>query len=701
MRSSPRPTLMLLTAAAAFAWAVARAAGGPRVGVPPATWVLVATALLLTVATACGGRFPRPRIDLPVAVLAGLAASHRLLGPGLPLGHDTVPHLWATWSLGRAVEGGALFPIWLHELGLGMPLLSFYPPAGSVLSALLHLVGLSPTRALGGALALAAVIAAVTMYGVVVRWTGDRRVGLVAAAAYAFAPYRLFDGHYRAALAETMAMAVLPLVLVAIPRAVAAGGARRIGMAAAAVGMLVVSHPMMAAMAALLLPAGSLAGLVRRRSPLGAGLAAGRRMLVVWLLGAATAGIYAVPFANQARFTSLGKLTDWYPFAGHAARVADLVARWQWDGLRMDVAGAPGDASRDMPLYVGLVLVALAAWGIGAVSGSPGAGAHRGGQGSPTGLEVAVVTLLALGLALEPFAGAAARILPPLRGLLFPWRFLAVATCGAVLLLARALAAALADSPRRLPRMLLPGAVVGLLLADAAPYTGAAAKLPAYRGLAVFAPEVTAGAVLTTAEIPSRGIGRVAGFVLPPEAGDLEVGYVYRVFPEYATPRAELFLQPDRHALARAGVDLVALPDGRVERLPAAPYSALEVRGGVGIPLSAVRGGGEIRVALDGTPGRLVVREQAFPGWLEATADGWRPAAQTADGFLTAEIAAGQRAARFRFRVWSWDRVAGAALTLLAVAACGVLAARGNGMAGAPRGREGSIGQTPAAVHPR
>ncbi len=206
-----------------------------EVAIHPRLPVLAGAALLFALLAGPGGGRPRRWIDFPLAAVLGLAAGHLLFAPGLPYGHDTISHLWGSWAAFREVQAGDLFPRWLHHVGMGEPLLQFYGPAGFFAMLPFSLAGLSSARALSaGFLALGA-IAAMAMYAVVARWTGDRRAGLVAAAAYAFAPYRLLDSNYRVALGESTAMALLPLVLfgaVEVARGSPGSGRRRLVLAA-------------------------------------------------------------------------------------------------------------------------------------------------------------------------------------------------------------------------------------------------------------------------------------------------------------------------------------------------------------------------------------------------------------------------------------------------------------------------------------
>ena len=147
--------------------------------------------------------FLRSRLaHVAAAAILALAAEHLLLSPGMPRGHDLLSHSWGIWAFFQAMADGDAFPKWLHDVGLGMPLPIFYSPTSYYSMTPFYLLGWSPTAIFKSGFVALAIVGAVSMYFVASRWTGSSRAGLVAAAAFAFAPYRLLSGHYRQALAE-------------------------------------------------------------------------------------------------------------------------------------------------------------------------------------------------------------------------------------------------------------------------------------------------------------------------------------------------------------------------------------------------------------------------------------------------------------------------------------------------------------------
>ena len=658
-----------------------------RVAIAPSRIVLVAAVALAGLA-ALGDARRRPW-DLPAAALLGLAAGHLLLTPGLPRGHDALPHLWGTWSFLKAIAAGDLFPRWLHHVGIGMPLTLFYGPMSFYLTVPLQLAGFRPADAWKLGFVVHGALAAAAMFLVVRRWTGDRRAALVAAAAYAFAPYRLLDANYRTAMAESAAFIVLPFFFAAVVEAVRHGGRRRVAAAAVATALLALTHPLTTVMAAT--AAGIWIAVERfPRSWRGVGPWLGRLAGLggVVAVGLALAGFFVLPLFAEAPETTIDRAIH---FGSSGPRIAlqglrpgQLFERRLWSDVLLSLPdGREGDGTdREMPLYVGLALLALVplAAGVGRLPGEEtGTGAASSSLRLPAGLLWA--TIVALLVTLHPLNRLLAMV-PPLAALQFPWRFLAIATFGLAAAAGFATARLLAVARGRRWAAAIPGLLVTLLVLDAAPYTGAADWVPAYQGFAhVYRVDPECGrprGCWETDTVPPPYPLRVVGVFVPPTDLAIDVANIRGGYPEYLTPvvRAELVDPRDKVDVTRFGASMRGLPGPGFELLDAAPYARWAPLGrgdGRGAePRPASRGGGRITVELDGRPGRVVVLEQYFPGWQVETPEGWREVVPNRRGLLRAEVAAGQRRLRFRFSDRRWDRIAGWVLSAVTAAALAV-----------------------------
>jgi hypothetical protein len=619
--------------------------------IPPNGIVLAAAAVLFAILAGTGKEKPRPWLDLPLASVMGLAAGHLFFFPGIPRGHDTLHHLWGVWAVAREAGAGDPAALWLHGLGLGMPMLQFYGPGTFYATLPLSLAGMSPVAAVKAGFLAFGALAAMTMYFAVTRWTGDRRAGLVAAAAYAFAPYRLLDTQYRAAFGECAALALLPLVFLFGMAAVRDGGRRRMAIAGVAAALLIVTHPISALMSAIGLGLWTLSGF-RRWATVAA------RNVGVWLLGAALAGFFVVPFLAGLRNLEVGRIAQGsqrdYLYQ-HGLGLRDLLWRRPWTDFQVSSpAGDPAEGKdQEMPFYFGIGLLALL----------PLAG--REAKSLPW------MVLAALVLSMGKLAAWISLAVPGLAAIQFPWRFLGLATFGAAAGAGFAAARLLAF---RRWAVLVPGAIAGLLILDAAPFTGAADWLPSYERFGwIHEPDPDCGRPWGCWEhepVDPPYPLRAAGLFLPhPGKGP---GLFCCAYPEYGTPAVrEAFTPVGNHGvLARAGVGLFVGPyTQKLVGLAAAPYAVRLGRRQEVKPLRFQRGGGEIRVESDGRPGTVMVLEQYFPGWQVLGKEDWEEVKPTRAGLLKARVVAGQKSVRFRFHRWTGPRIAGWLLTALASSA--------------------------------
>ncbi len=152
--------------------------------------------------------------DCLLLLVTVLPAIQPLLRGTLPWSADGLLHFHRLAQLYRALRHGVLFPRWAPDMGFGFgfPLFNYYAPMSYYLAVPLHLAGLSSQDALLAIFALAPLVGCVGTY----LWGRDlfgRRAGLVAAIAFAYAPYNLYNVMHRGALAEAWGLAWLPFVL--------------------------------------------------------------------------------------------------------------------------------------------------------------------------------------------------------------------------------------------------------------------------------------------------------------------------------------------------------------------------------------------------------------------------------------------------------------------------------------------------------
>mgnify|MGYP000874624056 CR=1 FL=1 len=370
----------------------------------------------------------RPSSMVWLVLLLTLPAVLPLLAPGyFYKAHDARHSVFYLIEFDQAFRAGAWWPVWGpdHAIGFGYPLWLIYAPLAYFIGEAFHLLGLGFTAAIKATWAVGFLLGGLGMYRLARRWWGEA-AGLIASVAFTYAPYHLVQIYVRAALAEFMALAVVPWTLLALVNAWERPGPRRAALAALGVAALLISHtvsvlsfvPLLAGFMLVLLvrsllalrgqpDRAVLAGLQR---PLGWTLAGG-------ILGGLLASIFLLPLAlerpyiNEAQWVGAS-----YSYEQHFVYPLQFLdPGW---GFGYSVPG-PGDG---MSFQLGLVVLATAGVGVVAAlsSGRRGQLARRG-EG--------VFLVLATAVALFVMTPAAAFIwdnLSIIKMVQFPWRLLAV-----------------------------------------------------------------------------------------------------------------------------------------------------------------------------------------------------------------------------------------------------------------------------------
>src|ERR1035437_9426553 len=160
----------------------------------------------------------RDRRHFVLIPLAALLAVLPLILRGTSCGHDFGFHLRNWLEVSSQWKQGVLFPHWEFTAAWnsGEPRFVFYPPLswsiGALLGLLLPWVAVPTTY-----IWLALMFCGLTMYRLACQWTTPSNA-LIAAALYMVHPYMLFTFYERAAYAELLAAAWIPLLLLAILR---------------------------------------------------------------------------------------------------------------------------------------------------------------------------------------------------------------------------------------------------------------------------------------------------------------------------------------------------------------------------------------------------------------------------------------------------------------------------------------------------
>lgn len=219
---------------------------------------------------------------------------------GIPSGHDVEFHTYSWLDVLSQWKHGILYPRWAAwaHFGYGEPRFVFYPPASWILGGLISLI-FPWTLATSVYIWIALVAAGTSMFLLARCWL-DRRSATFAAVLYAANPYHLVIVYWRSAFAELLAACLIPLLLLFVLEA--AQGRRRI----VALGLVLAAAWLTNAPAAVMIHY-SLGLLIvffawRKHSP---------RLLVVGaaavVMGACLAAFYLLPAIYEQKWVTISQ----------------------------------------------------------------------------------------------------------------------------------------------------------------------------------------------------------------------------------------------------------------------------------------------------------------------------------------------------------------------------------------------------------
>jgi hypothetical protein len=346
--------------------------------------------------------------------LSALIAVFPLILKGPSFGHDFEFHLMNWLEVGSQWKQGVPIPHWEFTAAWnsGEPRFIFYPPLSWTIGALLGLFlpwVVVPTTFIW----LALVACGLTMYRLAREWTSPGKA-LVAAAFYMVNPYTLFVFYERAAYAELLAAAWIPLLFLAVLRP-------RLGIAGIAVPVCLLwltnaPAAVMGSYSLAILGAMRVVSTWRGRQGARVALAEAAKIAAGAVLGVGLAGFYVLPAVVERRWVQISM-----PFIRGV--------RYQDNFL----FGSIGDISHDAILrtasgcgvalfvLIGIFLVAALYSGSREPDLSPAdSGARK------RSLFALAVLACVVGFLLTAPSAVLWRHIPELSNLQFPWRFCAV-----------------------------------------------------------------------------------------------------------------------------------------------------------------------------------------------------------------------------------------------------------------------------------
>lgn len=291
------------------------------------------------------------RVDpyLILLLLFSLFAIAPLFQPGYFWGaHDARHSVYFLFEFDRSIQDGVWYPRWSPDFafGYGYPFFNIYGPLAFYLGEALHLLGLEFVSAVKAVFAFSFLLSGVTMFLFVRRFMGSR-AGLLAGLVYIYIPYHIVDVYVRASLAESLALAFLPLNLwlfyetVASPRlaAVLGAGLSYAGLMLTHNGLALLFSPLLGIYLIFLLLSRALAGRERGLSGDLPGLVRGlvRSSLLPilsLLLGLGLSAIFWIPMALEFRYVRLDQwMGGYYGYRDHFVYLFQLFSSFWGYGL--------------------------------------------------------------------------------------------------------------------------------------------------------------------------------------------------------------------------------------------------------------------------------------------------------------------------------------------------------------------------------
>jgi hypothetical protein len=333
----------------------------------------------------------------------------------------------------QAIRDGLIWPIWGpdYAVGFGYPVWLVYAPLAYFVAEFFHLLGFGLTVAVKFTWAFGFLLGAAGTYRLARRWWGPA-AGLIAALVYTYAPYHLVQIYVRGALAEFLALAWFPWVLLAFVELWDDPRPRRVAWAGLALGALMLTHSQAPVMYVPFLACFVLFKTLTFRPPVGSRSVRARLKPLLWsgvafVLGGLLGAIFMVPLLLERHFIAdLSWLHDTYYYGRHFVFPSQFLSAFWGFGYSVD------GAADGMSFQLGLMQVLGAAVGALAVFSR----SSRGGRRMPHRLDALFLVMLSATtiFLMTPAAKLIWDALPLVNLMQFPWRLLALTTVTLALL---------------------------------------------------------------------------------------------------------------------------------------------------------------------------------------------------------------------------------------------------------------------------
>ena len=357
-------------------------------------------------------------------VLFGVVLASPLMKGFMTCSDDGVFHIHKALGLETLIKLGHWFPRWTPHMahGFGYPLYNFYAPLSSYLLAGIHSLGPIYPLALHIALAMCIIFSGLAVFYLVRDFWGPWS-GLAAAVVYQTSPYLAFNVLFRGALAETMALSLMPIAFWTMDRALRRTSTQWAALASLSFGALIYTHSATALlMAPLLLLQVSLLS-YRKRDVQAFALGT-----VAFVLAVLLSANFWLPALAERHLVKIEQLLvpPIFSYDTNFLSAKELLA--------VPRATIPALVNPSPPKALGIITASIAVLGAGVALSKKFASSAGLNSYQPRVAILFIVGMVLYGSLTLPISRPVWDLLPLLSFVQFPWRALGVTTlCASVL----------------------------------------------------------------------------------------------------------------------------------------------------------------------------------------------------------------------------------------------------------------------------
>lgn len=286
-----------------------------------------------------------------VAVFVSLPVLWPLFRPAFFPMHDYT-HVTRLVEMHRALEDGH-FPVrWSRNLGYGygLPQFNFYAPLPYYIAEVFFVLGATPISAIKLLMVFTVLLGFVGMF-MAARGIWNWQVGLVAATAFTYAPYRAVQWYVRGALGEFLAVSMITVFLACLVQWYRTNSSRWLVGASLPLGAIVLSHNLTALMSFPFLFLLAIILVIANKKQMGKQLLS---VIVMFALAVGISSFYALPAFLEKGATRVDELTTGFSdFRQHF-----LYLRQFWDS-EWGYGGSIFGLDDDMSFEIGKLQIVL------------------------------------------------------------------------------------------------------------------------------------------------------------------------------------------------------------------------------------------------------------------------------------------------------------------------------------------------------